>query len=52
MTNGIDKTQIPLVLVGNKCDLNEDRQVPREVGVALSGRVTSPPMRILLILLS
>jgi len=35
--DGIPEKDIPIVLVGNKCDLIQERQVPRDVGVALSG---------------
>ncbi|KAH8921219.1 hypothetical protein BT69DRAFT_350757 [Atractiella rhizophila] len=33
---GIEKSKVPFVLIGNKCDLVAERTVQREVGVALS----------------
>ncbi|KAF9981375.1 hypothetical protein BGZ65_004016, partial [Modicella reniformis] len=34
---------VPIVLVGNKCDLEGDRKVPREKGVNLSHRWGGTP---------
>lgn len=31
-----NKQKVPLVLVGNKCDIFSERQVPREVAIALA----------------
>ncbi|KAF9559678.1 Ras- protein Rap-1b, partial [Lunasporangiospora selenospora] len=33
---------VPIVLVGNKCDLDNDRKVPRERGEELSRRWGTP----------
>ncbi|KAF8937024.1 Ras- protein Rap-1b [Dissophora ornata] len=38
-----DKDDVPIVLVGNKCDLEGDRTVPRERGDALSIRWGTVP---------
>ncbi|KAG5459366.1 MAG: ras family-domain-containing protein, partial [Olpidium bornovanus] len=34
--NNYKKTQVPLVLVGNKCDLEDSRQVSKEHGASLA----------------
>ncbi|KAG0226547.1 DNA-binding transcription factor rap1 [Actinomortierella wolfii] len=37
-----DTDRVPIVLVGNKCDLEEDRRVPRGKGETLSQRFGAP----------
>ncbi|GAA99480.1 uncharacterized protein L969DRAFT_93940 [Mixia osmundae IAM 14324] len=39
---GLTPEEVPLVLVGNKCDLVHERQVPREVGIQLSQAWAKP----------
>lgn len=36
-------TSVPMVLVGNKCDLEEDRTVPKERGIMLSRQWGNAP---------
>ncbi|KAF9183911.1 Ras- protein Rap-1b [Haplosporangium sp. Z 767] len=38
-----DTDTVPIVLVGNKCDMEQDRKVPRERGDELSARWKSTP---------
>ncbi|KAI7831128.1 ras related protein 1b [Gamsiella multidivaricata] len=38
-----DSDTVPIVLVGNKCDLEDDRTVPREEGERLSSKWGSAP---------
>lgn len=37
-----DKDKVPMVLVGNKCDLEKDRQVPKAAGEQLGAQM--PPL--------
>jgi GTPase SAR1 family protein len=41
--DGIPEAAIPMVLIGNKCDLKAERQVDRAVGIALSTLWKSTP---------
>ncbi|KAG0258899.1 hypothetical protein BG011_002985 [Mortierella polycephala] len=38
-----DTGTVPIVLVGNKCDLEDDRKVPRELGIELSKKWGGTP---------
>ena len=37
-----DKDKVPMVLVGNKCDLEKDRQVPKQAGETLAAKWGCP----------